>query len=1360
MYWPLGAPRIYAVDPSLGPHNSIGADGDQAAIGSSDLLPEKLQGQNVSSDETAATDSDTGLSATLGRDAPRSQDSQPTESHIKATNAARIDAASESIDAQGTDAIVGLRVSRSGQLFSTFTSNAVTIWHTRPTAVLARVIRSSHSLEAYGINTSLLLRPDSAVLVVQTALGYLITYSLATNVSNPVYQPSFPQSAGGHSRRHSVGNARALWGGNGFLSGSGEGRGFRELAIRFRMVIKIDAGVSKALALDNELIVATEKPAAVQCIRWTPDANGSQTSTELLSRMAWMPRKTCVTNMVHDRAMNLATWITADGRGFAVQRTSPSTPDDATSRQLFRGYCFHNPANDKDVAVKAAINARFSLIAVGCEDGSVSVYVARDYVGNIPLSHRLQPSVSFSSSGKITFMSYSPDGYCLFVGFQKGWMMWSVFGKPGGSSFVTDRNSAHANNEQWLLGVRDGAWVSGGSEIMLVGQNDDRIFIMGMARSAVSGCFSASNVSQSLLQTDSGIMIYRGNESSGIDSISGEANLWQPVPAPASYLLNQWPLRAAVISPDGRYVAVAGRRGLAHYSVNSGRWKTFLDDHMENEFAVRGGMCWHQHILIAAIESNGNYGLRLFSRELALDNSLSLHTETLAAPVVLISRSGEDSLLVYTQDNILYHYVITATNTSVALVQVGQIGFHGIVRSPARVRALSWILPDEQIRNGDPAQDVTVAAVLFLVDGKLVVLQPSITEENGLKYEMRVLAHSVEYFGLMRDRYPFATPPTDDSPLSNVPMSASTDGEGQFRGLADSLWIFDGQSIRTWPDVQELLGSAPGEQLHAVTIHVDFYPLSIMSERGVLLGLDPELVQRRDLSFAFYKFVIRTQLFLPAVFRHYLSQYDLPAALSLSHQYTHLPYFPHALEILLHDVLDEEVDRAPSKEDALLPTVISFLSNFPDYLDIIVQCTRKTEVRSWRTLFEHLPSPQELFDEALNKGWLKTAGGYLLVLQTFQELGSSSPQVVQLLSEAKEEEDWELCKELARFLMALDETGATLREALQKVDLSGEWEMQRDSGSSALPLPSYANGTELGLGIVSRSRPQSASGKLSEAMSPEEVNGNGEGEQEYFNHGTPQRNVLPVNETLDPLYKRVDSAIRFIGSGPPRKVIVITDQPLETLEQEQSTGYWYMQVHMALEVAGTNNPDGTPKDGRARLEIAIRHPPMGDPFFLVRFLDLAPANNHQAPGPEGHQGSVRRIDYIGETRATNKDFVDPNKGSGIVADSWSKDMIYSVGPTQEPNTCNHLIQRVLTRLGLAFPPKLQAVFDNANEYTKRFSKDFVMGVWTLSHDIASPDFGGVRSEPWIREYSIIDPEFPELKYTNLVLDRDDLYIEW
>jgi len=180
--------------------------------------------------------------------------------------------------------------------------------------------------------------------------------------------------------------------------------------------------------------------------------------------------------------------------------------------------------------------------------------------------------------------------------------------------------------------------------------------------------------------------------------------------------------------------------------------------------------------------------------------------------------------------------------------------------------------------------------------------------------------------------------------------------------------------------------------------------------------------------------------------------------------------------VLLHDVLDDEVDTAPPAEQALLPIALAFLSAFPPYLDIVVQCTRKTEVRSWRTLFAHLPPPQELFESSLQQGRLKTAGGYLLVLHTFEELTTSSEQLLRLLRRAREERDWELCKELARFLMALDETGATLREAMRIVDLPslgtepdrldrGTHEQGKGNGSGDNNIDN-ANSSSVGLGIA------------------------------------------------------------------------------------------------------------------------------------------------------------------------------------------------------------------------------------------------------------------------------------------------------
>jgi hypothetical protein len=132
--------------------------------------------------------------------------------------------------------------------------------------------------------------------------------------------------------------------------------------------------------------------------------------------------------------------------------------------------------------------------------------------------------------------------------------------------------------------------------------------------------------------------------------------------------------------------------------------------------------------------------------------------------------------------------------------------------------------------------------------------------------------------------------------------------------------------------------------------------------------------------------------------------------------------------------LDDEVDHP--LEAPLLPSVLDFISGSQHYLDIIVQCTRKTEVRSWQTLFSHLPPVSELFEESLRRNLLKTAGGYLIVLHTLDQLAADGHQTMELLSRAVGEGDWELCKELARFLAALDSSGSILSEALVTLNLA------------------------------------------------------------------------------------------------------------------------------------------------------------------------------------------------------------------------------------------------------------------------------------------------------------------------------------
>lgn len=80
-----------------------------------------------------------------------------------------------------------------------------------------------------------------------------------------------------------------------------------------------------------------------------------------------------------------------------------------------------------------------------------------------------------------------------------------------------------------------------------------------------------------------------------------------------------------------------------------------------------------------------------------LANQSVLHREVLKSPVVLMSLV-DNSLLVYTSDNTLSHYLVIPTNDSIRLHLCGSISFDGVVAVPSAVRGMSWMIPTVQKR--------------------------------------------------------------------------------------------------------------------------------------------------------------------------------------------------------------------------------------------------------------------------------------------------------------------------------------------------------------------------------------------------------------------------------------------------------------------------------------------------------------------------------------------------------------------------------------------------------------------------------------------------------------------------------------
>ena len=206
----------------------------------------------------------------------------------------------------------------------------------------------------------------------------------------------------------------------------------------------------------------------------------------------------------------------------------------------------------------------------------------------------------------------------------------------------------------------------------------------------------------------------------------------------------------------------------------------------------------------------------------------------------------------------------------------------------------------------------------------------------------------------------------------------------------------------------------------------NIYPLRILFEKALMLGVAnetqiyPETSTTSPTSLPFCTLERVSEVYLHQLLRQLIRRNLGQHAWDIASSCSQLPYFQHSLELLLHSVLEEEATSKEPIPDALLPSVVDFIRSFPVYRETVVRCTRKTEVALWQYLFAAVGSPRELFLECLRRGELPTAASYLIILQSLEAAAVARQHATQLFSAALEAGSWRLCRELVRFLRAID----------------------------------------------------------------------------------------------------------------------------------------------------------------------------------------------------------------------------------------------------------------------------------------------------------------------------------------------------
>ncbi|KAI8056584.1 RIC1-domain-containing protein [Syncephalis plumigaleata] len=665
------------------------------------------------------------------------------------------------------------------------------------------------------------------------------------------------------------------------------------------------------------------------------------------------PQNVTVHKLLYNEDLDLLVMQMSNGSVYVTRRSLPVNSPEAT-QSTWSGWCCHDGS---PMATYVALNAYYNLAAIGTENGQVFVYRLPEQFNNAPtLSHVLDVPAysSVKTNCTISALAWSSDGCALAVGRRRGvgLVIHSFWGPGDHDLFV------------WPSSLDDPT-------------AGELLYILPFTISDVAKSQTLDNTKHPLLYADHKLLLFN-SELHGQDELGPDASCRQ-IQLPLLYISENWPVRYVALNDDGQRIAIAGRRGAAHYNVQTRRWKTFGSGQQEQDFVCQGGMLWFHDVLVVPGQDliNQTFQIRFYPRDANLNNENLLFVELLNAQAVHLNLIGS-SLTIHCTDNISMSNkhidIILFLDGGVELVLRQHISLETIVSAPGAVRCVCWISTDSR-----------GSTILVLVDGKLLLINPSkVTEwEDQLQYERRVLADRVEHCFV---------------------------NDNRIGGVCLTVWAMSADEVKIW-----------------TVLETDLMQM-VRVEQGLVIGFEPEMSYSTALNITSFRASCKSVLYLPDIIRHLLL-----IAILLAQYYQHHAYFGHVLEMLLHRVLEDEVEGYLDEQGApLMPVVIEFLKRFPNYLEVLVQCARKVEVTLWRHLFDIAGPPQDLFNECLDTNQLRTATAYLLVLQTLDnnnnnEMNSAEPpdqipkEAMRLLEKAVDARDFDasLSKDIIRFITSL-----------------------------------------------------------------------------------------------------------------------------------------------------------------------------------------------------------------------------------------------------------------------------------------------------------------------------------------------------
>eukprot|EP00040_Diaphanoeca_grandis_P024885 m.137406 g.137406 ORF g.137406 m.137406 type:complete len:1155 (+) comp29919_c1_seq1:317-3781(+) len=912
-----------------------------------------------------------------------------------------------------TESPLVTRYSDDGATLAVMCRKTVYLWTSNPLAMVGSYQRSSQSLQEYGDNLRITWGREGSVLCIATSLGYLVF--LKVSVTG---QPCRLQN-------RVTGQ---------FVGGLGHHTKFESEVFACQAgTTAIKHKITSIVSRLDEVMVATTA-GAIERFSWTTRSFNAAAAIVLhnvsfFSAPQHVSEADHVVCMEHNPAVRCLAFAASNG-GAGVICASNTAFD-----KNVKGYWAVPPPrhigsskspqrikkNRKATCV--AINHRFRLLAVGYDDGDVDAFtIQQDF--SLTHSHALPqyssqsgiPSRS-STSGPVSTMKYTEDGYALAVGWKQGGVtVWSVFGCLLMSTANDSTMSASAKDTA-IDGVISLAWGPQGYVLLAVSSKTTKLTQYKFVKSALTNNASLSNQFNVALQGDRTICVNPdmgdGRSPRNVDKLLDLQ--WQMLQVPTAYLQQNWPIRYTAVGPSGQYLAIAGRRGVAHFNMQTSKWRLFGNQSQEQSLECSGGIVWWEEYLVVSCKNatTGQYEVRFFPRDANLDNRYMTHVQMMTREVLLLNVCHE-RLIVYTSGRRVLIFGISrgeAANNEFAPVQLQiewEVDLKDYVSNAANVISLNLLYETNETTEQNSA---ALSGLIANVAGDLMLFALEPNDEGEQVFSPpALLANGVENY--------WAWSPS----VFNKPLE---------RHLAEALWLgCGGEGMKVWMPLyhgepgspsKRMLGGPSGEGLSKCVMlpfMLNIYPLSVLFADAVVLGASHDVHHLNGSKTPYYALERKTQIYLHHILRQLLRRSQNTHALEIAHACEDLSYFPHVLELMLHEVLEAEANVELSVDIAQLPRVSDFLTRFPYYLETIVHCARKTEVAKWNYLFSVVGDANTLFETCIAKHKLQTASSYLIILQSLESPAASKKHAGRILTMALVDENWDLSKDLVRFLQA------------------------------------------------------------------------------------------------------------------------------------------------------------------------------------------------------------------------------------------------------------------------------------------------------------------------------------------------------